>query len=136
MFRRLIISTAALIVLATLSIRAIERATFILTNGERKSGDVVFHTESRRNLIDGNLNLGINGKEETFPESRVAVIDFAGGTPASAELEQLPTTGHFLVLRDGKSQAGTLVNLIGGDTLVWRNEAGQERQYAIGDGSA
>ncbi len=40
--------------------QAIERATFIFTNGERKIGDVVFHTESRRNLIDGNLNLGVS----------------------------------------------------------------------------
>lgn len=134
MFRRLIISVAALLTLTTLSLRAIERATFILTNGERKSGDVVFHTETRRNLIDGNLNLGVgNGKEETIPESQVAVIDFAGGAPAATELSQLPATGNFLVLRNGQSQDGTFVNLIGGDTLIWRNPSGQEQQYAIHD---
>src|SRR5215510_956292 len=102
MVRRLIISTAALLVLSSLSARAIERATFILTSGERKSGEVVFHTESRRNLIDNHLNLGVGGgREETFPEDQVAVIDFSGGDPSANELAQLPASGHFLVLRDG-----------------------------------
>ena len=45
--------------------RSRERATFILTDGERKSGTVVFHTDSRENLIAGNLNLGTDdGKTE------------------------------------------------------------------------
>jgi len=79
MLRRLI--TAALVVGSAGYVwAAAERATFILTDGERKSGPVVFHTESRENLINGMLNLGAdNGKEQTFPIDQVAVIDFVGG---------------------------------------------------------
>jgi len=57
--------------------------TFILTNGERKSGEVVFHGGNGNNFIDGQLNLGDNGKEQSFPIEQVAVIDFTGGAPAS-----------------------------------------------------
>jgi len=133
MFRRLTISTAALLTLTTLSLLAIERATFILTNGERKSGDVVFHTETRRNLIDGNLNLGNNGKEESIPESQVAVIDFAGGTPAAAELSRLPTMGHLIVMRAGNAVPGKFVNIVRGDTLVWENASGQQQEIPVRD---
>ena len=67
MFRRLI-STAALVACAGLYVFAAERATFILTDGERKSGTVVFHGDQRENLINGFLNLGVDGgKDMTFP---------------------------------------------------------------------
>jgi hypothetical protein len=115
---------------------AAERATFILTDGERKSGPVVSHTDSRENLINGNLNLGTdNGKELTFPIGQVAVIDFVGGRPARAELQALPSDSgtHVLVLRDGVTQQGRFINMIGGDTVRWQNEAGEQQQYAIRD---
>ena len=65
---------------------AIERATFILISGERKSGTVVFHTEARENLVNNYLNLGTDdGKEMTFPVDQVAVIDFAGGRPVARD---------------------------------------------------
>src|SRR5262245_66275196 len=99
---------------------ASERATFILTNGERKSGQVVFHGDQRENLINGYLNLSndTGGPEFTFPIGQVAVIDFTGGTPSQAELTQLPASGHMLALRNGQQQQGTFVNMIGGETLI------------------
>jgi hypothetical protein len=114
---------------------AAERATFILIDGERKSGTVVFHTPSRENLINGNLNLGTdNGREQTFPVDQVAVIDFVGGRPSPVEVQELPADNtNLLVLRSGDSQRGRLVNLVGGDTVRWQNEAGQQQQYAIRD---
>jgi PA-IL-like protein len=114
---------------------AAERATFILTDGERKSGQVVFHGGDRENLINGHLNLGNDqgGPEFTIPISQVAVIDFVGGRPSPAELAQLPASGHMLALRNGQQQQGTFVNIIGGDTLIWRNDAGQTQQYAVTD---
>jgi hypothetical protein len=132
MLRRLI-SSVALVACAGIYIFAAERATFILTDGERKSGPVVFHGDQHENLINGFLNLGAdNGKEMTFPLHQVAVIDFVGGQPPASELAQLGTE-HMLVTRDGTAQQGQLINLIGGDTLLWENLAEQRQQYAIRD---
>jgi len=128
---------AALVLGASSYALAVERATFILIDGERKSGTVVFHGSSRENLINNYLNLGTDdgGKELTIPIDQVAVIDFVGGRPPSAELDELANdrSSQLLVLRDGYTQLGRLVNLIGGDTLRWRNAGGQEQQYAIRD---
>jgi PA-IL-like protein len=133
---RRIIATAALVACTGLyALAATERATFILTDGERKSGPVVFHTATRENLIDGDFSLGRDdgGKELIFHSDQVAVIDFVGGQPATSELAQLPASGHLLVMRDGTSQTGRFVNMIGGETVVWTNQAGQRQQYAIRD---
>ena len=133
MFRRFI-SAAALVACAGIYVfAASERATFILTDGERKSGSVVFHGDQHENLINGYLNLGVDGgKDMTFPIDQVAVIDFVGGTPPASELAQLGNR-HMLVTRNGATQAGRFVNMNGGDTLLWDNEAGQRQQYAIRD---
>jgi len=129
------ISTGVLVACAGLYALAAERATFILSDGERKSGQVVFHGDQRENLINGFLNLGNDsgGPEFTFPIAQVSVIDFAGGRPRNAELAALPASGHFLMLRSGQSQPGTFVNIIGGDTLVWRNTSGDTQQYRLSD---
>ncbi len=134
MFRKAI-STGVLVACAGLYALAAERATFILTDGERKSGQVVFHGDQRENLINGFLNLSneAGGPEFTFPIGQVAVIDFVGGTPQAAELGALPASGHFLMLRSGQSQPGTFVNIIGGDTLIWRNTSGDTQQYRVSD---
>jgi PA-IL-like protein len=114
---------------------AAERATFILTDGSRRSGQVVFHGDQRENLINGYLNLSndAGGPEFTYPMDQVAVIDFTGGQPSPAELGELPPSGNFLTLRSGQSQPGTFVNIIGGDTLLWRNTSGQTQQYRLSD---
>ena len=135
MLRRTI-STGVLIACAGFyALAAAERATFILTDGERKSGQVVYHGDQRENLINGYLNLGndTGGPEFTFPVGQVAVIDFTGGTPPQAELAQLPPSGHMLALKNGQHQQGTFVNMIGGDTLVWKNQIGETQRYALSD---
>src|SRR5689334_3758556 len=105
MFRRLI-TTGVLVASVGGYLLAAERATFILTDGERKSGQVVFHGDQRENLINGYLNLSndAGGPEFTVPIGQVAVIDFAGGRPSAAELAQLPASGHLLALRSGQQQ--------------------------------
>ena len=132
---RRIISTVALVACAGMyALAASERATFILTNGERKSGTIVFHGGNNENLIAGDLNLGQdNAKDLTFHMDQVAVIDFVGGRPAREEISGVPASGHFLVMRDGNSQPGTFVNMIGGDTLIWRNQSGTEQRFALRD---
>jgi hypothetical protein len=136
MTRRLL-ATAALIACAGLyAFAATQRATFILTDGERISGPVVFHTATRENLIDGDFSLGRDdgGKELIFHSDQVAVIDFVGGQPPASELAQLPaSSGHLIVMRDGTSQTGRFINMIGGETVLWANQSGQRQQYAIRD---
>jgi hypothetical protein len=131
---RRIIATVALVASAGLYVHAApERANFILVNGERKSGPVVFHGGQDENLINGHLNLGVdNGKDMTFPIDQVAVIDFVGGRPDQNELAQLGD-GPLLVLRDGNAQQGRFINMLRGDTLVWENQSGQRQQYALRD---
>jgi hypothetical protein len=130
MFRRLSIA-AALVAGASLYVMAAERATFVLTNGERKSGEVVFHGGQSRNMIDEQLNLGNDGKEESIPFDRVAVIDF-GGDPNANEARALPGDDlHLMVLRNGQTERGHFVNMVRGDTLQWRNQSGQERDIPI-----
>jgi PA-IL-like protein len=132
--RRVISAMAVLACAGTYALAANERATFILTSGERQSGTIVHHGGQNNNLIDDQFNLGLdNGQEKSFPASQVAVIDFAGGQPSATELQQMPASGQFLALRNGQSQPGTLVNLVNGDTVIWRNPGGQEQRYAIGD---
>ena len=75
--------TVALAACAGVYALAIERATFVLTDGERKSGPVVFHGDSHENLINGYLNLGTdNGKDLTFADGRQLFLGSAGtGAP-------------------------------------------------------
>jgi len=133
--RRLI---ALLAIVATTGVylaAASERATFILTNGERKSGAIAFHGDQHENLINGYLNLAQDGaKDLTFPLEQVAVIDLADGRPSRDEVANLPGGGgHVLLLRTGAPQQGRLVNMINGDTLLWENQGGQRQQFALRD---
>jgi len=130
MVRRLIFAVACITCAGVYAFAASERANFILTNGERQSGTVAFHGDQHENLINGYLNLATNDKDLTFPMDQVAVIDFTGGQPPAAELAQLGAS-HMLVMRDGSTQQGRFVNMIGGDTLLWDNAAGQRQQLPI-----
>ena len=131
MFRRLFAAIALVACSGLYVFAAPERATFILTDGERKSGSVAYHGDQHENLINGYLNLAVDGgKDMTFPISQVVVIDFVGGMPPTSELARLGTR-NMLVLRDGTTQDGRFVNMTGGDTLFWENSAGQQQRYAI-----
>jgi len=131
---RFVSAFAIVVCTALYAFAANERATFILTDGERKSGAVVHHGGQNENLINGNLNLDVGtGPELTIPMEQVAVIDFVGGQPQADELGQLPPSGHFVVLKNGTSQPGRFVNIINGDTLIWENLGGQRQQYAVRD---
>jgi hypothetical protein len=127
------ISTVAVVACAGVYVLAAERATFVLTNGERKSGELVAHGGNAANFIDGQLNLGDNGREQSYAIDQVAVIDFAGGTPTPAELANVPVSGQTVVLRNGSAVPGKFVNIVRGDTLVWENESGQPQQLPLRD---
>jgi hypothetical protein len=114
-------------------VRGAERATFILTDGQRMSGTVVFHTDARTNIrADKNeFNVGLaDGTEVPIPFHQVVAIDFAGGRPGNRELQSLGA-GHTLVMRDGAIHTGTLVDLVGGDTIRWRQRSGRVEEFPI-----
>ena len=137
MIRRFVL-TAALTACAAVYVAAYtaapERATFVLTNGERKSGAVVFHGSSGYNLIDDHLNLAIEAgqPEYTVPITEVAVIDFTGDRPSNDELGAVGS-GHALALRNGTVEQGRFVNIINGTTVRWAAPGGGTRDLPIGE---
>jgi PA-IL-like protein len=130
---RKFLTTGVLVACAGAFMLANERATYILSDGARKSGQIVSHGSERQSLINGVLSLGndTGGPEFNFPVGQVAVIDFAGGQPGPSELSQLPASGQLLALRNGQTQQGTFVNMINGETLIWRDQSGNTQQYPI-----
>jgi hypothetical protein len=136
--RRLLLSTGLAIGIATLTLAAMapERATFVLTNGERVSGTIVFHTDARNNFRADTrqFSLGtLDGKEVAIQIDQIAVIDFISGPKPPAELAALKPDTHMLVMRDGAMRTGILLDFIGGDTIKWRNDGGGEDTVAIRD---
>lgn len=128
------ILTVALGVGFGVALSAAERATFVLTNGERVSGIVVFHTEARTNIrADKNeFNLlPADNNEIAIPAHQVVAIDFVGGTPKATELAALTDGKHLLALRSGQTRTGKLIDLIGGDTVRWENENGNREDLPI-----
>lgn len=133
MFKRIVLTTTLAASLVSAGLAA-ERATFVLADGSRQSGEVVFHGSGNRNIIDNYLNLGEGGKEKTFPVDQVVLIDFSGGEPVAADFQPISASqDHVLVMRNGSAQRGKLVNLVNGDTVQWQNESGQPQQFAIRD---
>ena len=108
-------------------------ATFVLTNGERHSGPLVYGRESN-NIVDMNFHVMENGSDRQFPMDNVAVIDFAGGS-ASADAASLPNDNNtgVMMMRNGTAVRGHLHNIIGGDQVQWVNESGQRQNYPISE---
>ena len=108
---RRILAVALTLLLGGWGLRAAERVTYILTSGERISGAVAFHTNTREALIDNDLSIvtGPSGQEQIFHFGQVAVIDFIGGTPPMNELAALPETGHMMAMRNGETRRGHFV---------------------------
>jgi hypothetical protein len=133
MIRTLALSATIAVAMTTAALAA-DRATFVLIDGSRQSGEVVFHGSGNRNIIDNFLNLGDDGHERTFPVDQVVMIDFAGDQPTAADFQQMPAeTGHLVVLRNGNSQRGKLLNMVNGNSVQWQTESGQTQDYAMRD---
>lgn len=132
MFKKALIVGIGLSWLAVALPTAQERATFVLTNGQRHDGAVVYG-RGDNNIVDGNFHLDAGGADLSFPMNNVAVIDFAGGNP-SADLQKLPSDNSgLMVMRSGAAERGHLHNIIKGDYVQWVNEAGQRNNIPIRD---
>lgn len=131
---RRVLSTVALVACAGIySLAAAERATFILSNGDRISGDLAARGAEAATFVDGQLNLDEGGgRVQSFPIDSVAIIDVAGGFPTPIELSRLPEAGQCVVLRTGHNQSGKFVNIVNGDTLLW-DYKGEEQRYPLRD---
>jgi hypothetical protein len=83
-----------------------ERATFVLTNGQRVSGELTYK---------GGTVYTLDGRD--YDSDNVAVIDFTGGEPSLGELQQLPTSVNqeherdMFVMRDGSIVRGKLYHI-------------------------
>lgn len=131
MLRRLFVAAALVVSTAAISLAA-PQATIILRNGERHTGTLVYHR-------DANINLVISGQERSWPQSEVAVIDFAGGTPSADELGKLSTSDNpselernLVVLRSGGSVTGKLYNIDDNGITIDTRE-GQRRDIGFGE---
>jgi hypothetical protein len=134
MIRRLVL--ALVLVAGGWSVLAAERATFILANGERVSGTLAFHTNTRELLIDNDFSLAVTPgqPEQIFHYDQVVAMEFLGGNPSQSELAALPEgNGQMLVMRNGDTRFGRFVNIIGGDTVKWRNESGNVQEMPVRD---
>ena len=133
MVRRLVSTVALVASVGMYSLSAAERATFILSSGERVSGDLAVRGADAATYVDGQLNLDAGGgNAQAFPIDQVVIIDLAGGTPEPIELSRLPQTGQCVVLRSGHNQSGKFVNIVRGDTLLW-DYRGEQQQYPLRD---
>jgi PA-IL-like protein. len=100
--RRKLAATVIALCLGVAGVATAADVTFVLTSGERQSGQLVYHTGTNISLIQ-------NGRERSFPVSEVAAIIYNDGDPNQNEIGQLPTSDnppelerHTLVMRDGR----------------------------------
>jgi hypothetical protein len=111
------------------------RATFVLTDGERISGDVTFDPDTRTNMRADRreFTLAVDGTRKRIAFDRVVLIEFTSERPPADELEAVPIDGHLLSMRDGELRRGRLVDLIGGDTVRWEREQGGRIDVPLAD---
>jgi hypothetical protein len=133
MVRRVLL--IALVIAATASaVWAAESATFLLANGQRHSGYIIYG-RGNNNIVDLQFHVNVSGNDVAIPMNQVVAIDFAGGDPSRAELDGLPGSGNVgvMVMRNGSTVRGHLHNIIGNDNVQWVNESGQRLDYPIRD---
>jgi hypothetical protein len=114
---RKILWTGVLIGCTTMAALGARGATFVLTSGERVSGELTYK---------GGTDFTLNGRD--YPSSQVAIIAFQPGDPPAAELTQLPDTNnppdehnrHMFVLRNGQVVHGKLYHISAdGETIMF-----------------
>ena len=132
MIRKLaFVTVAAVLVVASLGARA--EVTFVLTNGNRVSGTLVYnHTTD--------FAVSRNGREQTFPSDDIALIQFVSGDPSMRELEQLPDIDnnpnelerHVFVFRNGNIMRGKLHDIVD-NWFDFDAQAGGRRKHGLNE---
>ena len=113
--------------------RAYADVTFVLKNGDRVSGTLVYrHTTDFTVVRDG--------REQTHPSDNIALIQFVGGDPSLNELEQLPNVDnnpnelerHVFVFRNGTVMRGKLHDIVD-DWFDFDAQAGGRRKHGLSE---
>jgi hypothetical protein len=113
MLRKFAFVTAAAVLGAVLVGASAADVTFVLKNGDRVSGTLVYrHTTDFTVVRDG--------RERTYPSDDIALIQFTGGDPSRDELGQLPNIDnnpnelerHVFVFRNGNIMRGKLHDIV------------------------
>jgi hypothetical protein len=123
---RQFISTVALVACTAVYASAAQQVTFVLSNGQRVSGQLA----AGNNFNNNQLRLN----NQNYPLDQVAVIDVAGGTPSQLELSRI-TKGNSVqavVMRSGHAEAGRLINITG-DSVQWQDHNGRDQNYPLSD---
>jgi hypothetical protein len=132
MIRKLaFVTVAAALVVASLGARA--EVTFVLTNGDRVSGTLIY-----RHTTD--FTVSRNGREQTFPSDDIALIQFVPGEPSRNELEQLPDIDHnpnelerhVFVFRNGNIMRGKLHDIVD-NWFDFDAQAGGRRKHGLNE---
>jgi hypothetical protein len=110
--------------------RAADQVTFHLTNGDSVSGDIATSSEASPSMPKGELNLERGTEERSFGLEMVAVIAWVTDRPSVDELRALPDDGHVVVLRNGTSQQGRMVQLRP-EVLRWLTMRGQTEEIRV-----
>jgi small nuclear ribonucleoprotein (snRNP)-like protein len=133
MLRRFSVMAALVVCVAVGALVAAPQVTIVLKNGQRHSGTLAYHHDNNMGLVE-------NGKEVSFPQSDIAVIEFAGD-PTPQEISKLSTNPNpselqrnTIVLRDGKMINGKLHDISSdGNTITINAEQGGQRQSFSAD---
>jgi hypothetical protein len=130
--RRLLLIAAVAAIATGVMATTFAGATWVLTNGERVSGNINQHTDAKTNISRAQFAVGMpDGTEREVPVDQVASIEFVGGDPPMTELEKLPATGHMIALRDGSTLNGRLLNMVNGELVRWLHAGGGTEDVPI-----
>lgn len=131
MLRRKLPMIAGAIALAMSVVASAAEVTFVLKNGERHSGTLVYHR-------DANISLRSGGNERSFPQTDIALIQFVGGDPSREEVARLPEGGdppeldrNTVVLRNGDMVRGK-VYMFNENDIAFDTRDGR-RTFNMGD---
>ncbi len=133
MIRKFALVAVVAAVLGAALLRATADVTFVLKNGDRVSGTLVYrHTTDFTVVRDG--------REQTFPSDDIALIQFTGGDPSMNELEQLPNVDnnpnelerHVFVFRNGNVMRGKLHDIVD-NWFDFDAQAGGRRKHDLSE---
>ncbi|MCC7007330.1 MAG: hypothetical protein IT184_00790 [Acidobacteria bacterium] len=124
MVRRLSLVMAGVAFVAASALLSAADATFVLKNGERQSGQLVYRQGAEVYLVSGETERG-------YKFDDIAMIAFADASPAKSEVGQLPTGDnppelerHMLVLKDGRAIKGKLYDFTNDSRVVFDTRTG------------
>lgn len=130
--RRLFLIASVVVVATGVMATTFASATWVLTSGERVTGNINIHTDEKINIARAKFAVGMSdGTEREVPVDEVASIEFVGGDPPMTELGKLPATGHMLAMRDGSTLNGRVLNLINGELVRWMHAGGGTEEFPI-----